>query len=132
VVGPLLAQSRGLGRARRPSQRGPTPAGRIVHADQGSQYAATNFKSLLARHEAVQSRSRRGNCYDKAHAEPFWSRLKTELLAGGSFANLDEARLKISHYLACYNAERRHYALCYLATNHFETQFQTASQLCVS
>ena len=32
--------------------------------------------------------SRRGNCYDNAHAESFWSRLKTELLDGGSFRNL--------------------------------------------
>jgi transposase InsO family protein len=50
--------------------------------------------------------SRRGKCYDNAQAESFWSRLKTELLAGGSFRNLAEARLEISHYLAHYNAER--------------------------
>jgi putative transposase len=106
--------------------------GLIIHSDQGSQYAATNFKALVAHHEAVQSMSRRGNCYDNAHAESFWSRLKTELLDGGSFANLSEARLEISHYLAYYNAERRHSALGYLAPNHFETHFQTASQLCAA
>jgi putative transposase len=111
--------------------RQPAP-GLIIHSDQGSQYAATNFKALVARHEAVQSRSRRGNCYDNAHAESFWSRLKTELLDGGSFANLSEARLEISHYLAYYNAERRHSALGYLAPNHFETHFQIASQLCAA
>jgi len=76
--------------------------------------------------------SRRGNCYDNAHAESFWSRLKTELLDGGSFRNLSEARLEISHYLAYYNAERRHSALSYLAPNHFETHFQTMSQLCAA
>ena len=107
-------------------------AGLIVYSDQGSQYSATNFKALVARHEAVQSMSRRGNCYDNAHAESFWSRLKTELLAGGSFRSLSEARLEISHYLAYYNAERRHSALCYLALNHFETHFKTASQLCTA
>jgi putative transposase len=105
------------------------PAGLIVHSDQGSQYSATNCKALVARYKAVQSRSRRGNCYDNAHAESFWSRLKTELLDGG---NLPEARLEISHYLAYYNAERRHSALGYLAPNHFETHFQTASQLCAA
>ena len=103
--------------------------GHVVHSDQGSQCAATNFKALLARHEAVQSMSRRGNCYDNAHAESFWSRLKIELLDGGSFRNLSEARLEISHYLAYYNAERRHSALGYFAPNHFETHFQTTSQL---
>ncbi|WP_022821634.1 IS3 family transposase [Hymenobacter norwichensis] len=108
------------------------PAGLLVHSDQGSQYSATTFKALLTRHEAVQSMSRRGNCYDNAHAESFWSRLKTELLAGGSFRNLSEARLEISHYIAYYNAERRHSALGYLTPNHFETHFQTASQLCAA
>jgi putative transposase len=66
-------------------------AGLVVHSDQGSQYAATNFKDLVARHKAVQRRSRRGNCYDKSHAESFWSWLKTELLAGGSFPGLAES-----------------------------------------
>ena len=47
------------------------PAGLVVHSDQGSQYTATRFKDLLARHGAVQSMSRRGNCYDKAHVESF-------------------------------------------------------------
>jgi putative transposase len=89
----------------------PPPVGLIVHSDQGSQYSAINFKDLVARHKAVQRMSRRGNCYDNAHAESCWSRLKTELLAGGSFRKLTEARLEISHYLAYYNAERRHSAL---------------------
>jgi putative transposase len=52
------------------------------------------------------------------------------LLAGDSFRKLSEARLEISHYMAYYNAERRHSALGYLAPNHFETHFQTAPQLC--
>ena len=110
----------------------PPAVGLIVHSDQGSQYSATKFKDLVAHHKAVQSMSRRGNCYDNAHAESFWSRLKTELLDGGSFRNLTEARLEISHYLAYYNNERRHSALGYLAPNHFETHFQTASQLCAA
>ena len=66
-------------------------AGLVVHSDQGRQSAVANFEVLLARHEAVQSTSHRGNCYDNVHAESFWSRLKTELLDGGSFRNLAEA-----------------------------------------
>jgi putative transposase len=110
----------------------PPPVGLIVHSDQGSQYSAISFKDLVARHKAVQRMCRRGNCYDNAHAESFWSRLKTELLADGSFRNLTEARLEISHYLAYYNAERRYSALGYLAPNHFETHFQTTSQRCAA
>ena len=43
------------------------PAGLVVHSDQGSQYTATRFKALVAKHGARQSMSRRGNCYDNAH-----------------------------------------------------------------
>ena len=109
--------------------RQPT-AGPVVQSDQGSQYSSTNFKTLLARHGAMQSMSRRGNCYDNAHAESFWSRLKTELLDGGSFPGLAKARLEISHYIVYYNTERRHSSLGYLAPNHFETYLQTTSQFC--
>ena len=104
--------------------------GLVVHSDQGSRYAASDSKALGARHEAAPSMSRRATCYDHAHAESFWNRLKTELLDGGRFRNVSEARLEISHYLAYYNAERRHYAPGHLAPNHFETHFQTTSQLC--
>ena len=106
------------------------PAGLLVHSAQGSQYTATRFKELVAQHGAQQSMSRRGNCYDNAHAESFWSRFKTELLDGGSFPGLAEAKLGISHHVASYNTERRHSALGYHSPNHFETQLQTTSQLC--
>ncbi|UPL50187.1 IS3 family transposase [Hymenobacter sublimis] len=105
-------------------------AGLVVHSDQGSQYTATRFKALLARHGAVQSMNRRGNCYDNEHAESFWSRFKAKLLDGGSFPGLTEAKLEISHHIAYYNAERRHSALDYCSPNHFETHLQTTSQLC--
>jgi putative transposase len=106
------------------------PAGLVVHSDQGSQYTATRFQNLVAKHGAQQSMSRRGNCYDNAHAEFFWRRFKAELLDGGSFPGLTEAKLEIIHHIAYYNAERRHSALGYLATNHFEIHLQTTSQLC--
>ena len=106
------------------------PAGLVIHSDQGSQYTATRFKDLVAKHGALQSMSRRGNFYDNAHAESFWSRFKTELLDGGHFPGLTEAKLEISHHIAYYNAERRHSALGYRSPNHFETQFKTTSQLC--
>ena len=106
------------------------PAGLIVHSDQGSQYTATRFKQLLTRYGAQQSMSRCGNCYDNAHAESFWSRFKAELLDGGHFTGLAEAKLEISHYIAYYNAERRHSTLGYHSPSHFETHLQTTSQLC--
>ena len=103
------------------------PAGFIVHSDQGSQYRATRFKDIIARNGAVQSMGRRGNCYDNAHAESFWSRFKAELLDGGRFPGLEEAKLEISHHIAYYNAERYYSALGYLAPNQFESQLKTTS-----
>lgn len=104
--------------------------GLIVHSDQDSQYTATCFRNLLTQHGAAQSMSRRGNCYDKAQAEYFWSRLKTELLDGGSFLDLDAARLELAHYIAYYNDERRHSALGYHTPNHFEAHLQSTSPKC--
>jgi putative transposase len=85
----------------------------------------------VAKHGALQSMSRRGNCYDNAHAESFWIRFKAELLDGGSFPpGLVEARLEINHHNAYYNAERRYFAIGYCSPNYFETHLQTTSQLC--
>ncbi|TGE20538.1 hypothetical protein E5K00_21325 [Hymenobacter aquaticus] len=94
------------------------PPGPIGHSDQGSQYTATRFRDLLADHGSTQRMSRRGNCYDNAQAESFWSRLKTELLDGGRFPGLEEARLDRSHCIAYNNKERRHSALVYRSPNH--------------
>jgi transposase InsO family protein len=104
--------------------------GLIVHSDQGSQYTAARFGDLLTRHGAEQSMSRRGNCYDNAQAESFWSRLKTELLDGGSFPGLEEARLELAHYIAYYNDQRRHSALAYRSPNHFEIYLKTTPEKC--
>lgn len=77
--------------------------------------------------------SRRGHCYYNAltgttHTESFWSCCKAELLDGGRFLSLAEARFRNSHYIAYYNAQRRHLALGYRAPKHFEIRLQTTSQ----
>jgi len=60
----------------------------------GSQYAATEFRELLRINSFRQSMSGKGNCYDNAQAEIFFSRFKTELLEGGVFEDLSQARSK--------------------------------------
>ena len=47
-------------------------SGVIFHSDRGSQYASTEFRSLLEKHGFVQSMSRKGNCWDNAVAESFF------------------------------------------------------------
>ena len=113
---------------RRPS------AGLVVHSDQGSQYTATRFKALLARHGAMASMSRRGNCYDNAHAESRWSRVKTEVLLDRSaFSCVAEAQAELAVYFDYYNHQRRHSALGYECPYIFEQQFlSTKAQLCLT
>ena len=104
----------------------PTP-GLLVHSDRGGQYCGNAYRKLLHDHEVLRSQSRRGDCYDNAQAEATWSTLKTELLPqGGAFANLEEARLEVAHYLDTYfNLDRRHSALGYRSPHQFEQNLKT-------
>ncbi|MBC7931730.1 MAG: IS3 family transposase [Rubrivivax sp.] len=101
--------------------RGSVECGTIIHTDQGSQYVATNFRALLQAHGCRQSMSRRGNCYDNAQAESFFSRYKAELLEGGAFADVGQARSETFSYIeGYYNRVRRHSALNYKSLEEFE------------
>ena len=84
-------------------------------------------RARIARAQAVPSFSRPGNPYDNAQAEADWSTLKTELLPqGGAFANLEEARLEVAHYLDTYfNLDRHHSALGYRSPHQFEQNLKT-------
>ncbi len=54
--------------------------GLLLHSDRGVQYASERFRAQLAAHRITASMSRRGNCYDNARAEAFFSTLKIELV----------------------------------------------------
>ena len=84
-------------------------------------------RARIARAQAVPSFSRPGNPYDNAQAEAGWSTLKTELLPqGGAFANLEEARLEVAHYLDTYfNLDRHHSALGYRSPHQFKQNLKT-------
>ncbi|MBO0360720.1 IS3 family transposase [Hymenobacter sp. BT186] len=101
--------------------RQPAP-GLIVHADHGSQHTSAACHARIEAAGAVSSFSRPGNPYDNTQAEAGWSTLKTELLSSGIvFASLEEARLKVTHYLDTYfNLGRRHSALNYRSPLQFE------------
>ena len=95
--------------------------GLIHHTDQGRQYSSTAYVEMLKRHGMVQSMSRRGNCYDNAVAESFFSSLKNELVHHRSFKNRDEARTAIFEYIEVfYNRQRRHQSLDYLSPLDYE------------
>lgn len=105
--------------------RGLVVTGAIIHSDRGSQYSSRDFRNLLSKHGLRQSMSGRGNCYDNAQAESFWARFKTELLDGGAFRSLDEARSETFSYIeGYYNQTRRHSALGYKSPAEFELHFE--------
>jgi transposase InsO family protein len=65
---------------------GSIPRHLLVHSDRGVQYASERFRAALAHHHARPSMSRRGNCYDNARAEAFFSTLKLEFIYRHHFA----------------------------------------------
>jgi putative transposase len=102
--------------------RRPAP-GLLHHSDRGIQYASSAFRALLHSRQIVPSMSAKGNCYDNAAMESFWSTLKSELLHGQSFEDLPEVRLAIFEYIeAFYNRKRLHSALGYQSPVDFEQQ----------
>ncbi len=103
---------------------GAVKTGTIIHSDRGSQYVSKSFRALLASNGCRQSMSRQGNCYDNAQAESFFSRLKSELLEGGVFESVEQARSETFSYIeGYYNRVRRHSALGYKTPDEFERDF---------
>ena len=77
-----------------------------LHSDQGSQYTSQAYFDLTKEYGITPSMSRRGNCYDNAMAENFFSILKTECIYRHHPATYDEARMLIDNYIYFYNNQR--------------------------
>ena len=77
-----------------------------LHSDQGSQYTSQAYFDFTKEYGIIPSMSRRGNCYDNAMAENFFSILKTECLYRYLPATFDEARKLIDSYIYFYNHQR--------------------------
>ena len=100
-------------------------AGANIHSDRGSQYASNEFRELLRQSRLRQSMSGKGNCYDNAQAESFFSRFKTELIEGGAFENIEQARSEIFSYIeGYYNRVRLHSGLGYQSPMEFEAELK--------
>lgn len=104
------------------AQRRPRPA-LIVHSDRGTQFASAAYRQTLAAHQLVPSMSRKGNCYDNAFIESFWSSLKYETVYHRRFATRAEARTALFDYIETfYNRTRLHSSLGYVSPVTFESQ----------
>lgn len=77
-----------------------------LHSDQGSQYTSQAYFDLTQEYGITPSMSRRGNCYDNAMAENFFSILKTECIYRHLPATIDDARTLIDNYIYFYNHQR--------------------------
>lgn len=103
-------------------------SGLIHHSDRGSQYASDAYRAALAAHTMVASMSRKGDCYDNAVAESFFSTLEFELLMRNDWHTKEDARRAIFRYIETwYNRKRRHSTLGYVSPADYEMQLQDAA-----
>jgi Transposase and inactivated derivatives len=95
----------------------------IIHSDRGRQFASAAYRQVLTQHGLTASMARKGNCYDNAFIESFFSSLKYELVYHHRFATLSDARTAIFNYIETfYNRTRLHSSLDYQSPINFESK----------
>ena len=99
-------------------------AGLVHHSDRGSQYAAGDYRKILAARGITVSMSRKGDCWDNAPMESLNGTLKVECVHGEHFRTREQARLAIIEYIGYYNTERRHSSLGYVPPVQFECRWR--------
>jgi transposase InsO family protein len=94
-------------------------AGLLHHSDQGCTYASEDYQKVLEARGITCSMSRRGDCYDNAVMESFFSTVKSEL--ADRFGSYSEAKMEVFDYLEVYyNQRRRHSTLGQISPAEFE------------
>lgn len=95
--------------------------GLLHHSDRGVQYASEDYVYLLQSQGMQVSMSGKGDCWDNAVMESFWSTLKTELVHHEHYATREQARASIFEYIEVfYNRQRLHSSLGYVSPETFE------------
>jgi len=98
--------------------------GLLLHSDRGVQYRAWEYQEALEPKGIIQSMSRKGNCWDNAAMESFFSRLKVELVFAEQYSTLEDAYSSIFEYIEVfYNRVRRHSAINYRSPTQYEQEF---------
>jgi putative transposase len=97
------------------------PRDAIIHSDQGTQYGSDAWKRVCRANGLEPSMSRRGNCWDNAVAESFFSSLKKERIKKHIYKNRDAAIADITDCIdGFYNPTRRHRHLGGVSPDEFE------------
>ena len=95
---------------------------------ESTQYTAGEYRGALAAHGMIASMSAKGDCYDNAVAESFFSTLAFELLMKNDWDTREDARRAIFRYIETwYNRKRRHSTLGYVSPAAYEEQLQDAA-----
>jgi transposase InsO family protein len=101
-------------------------SGLLHHSDQGSPYASEDYQTVLEAHGITCSMSRRGNCYDNAVMEAFFSSVKSELRE--RFDSCGEAQMELFEYIEVfYNQRRRHSTIGYISPAVYEQRAPSAN-----
>jgi putative transposase len=99
----------------------------VHHSDRGAQYTSDDYRHLLQKHNIGCSMSGRGNCYDNAAVESFFSLLKRERARRKTYRTRDEARADIFDYIErFYNRKRLHGYLGYTSPMEYEARSMRA------
>lgn len=97
------------------------PRGLIHHSDRGSPYGSDGYINRLDAVGMLRSMSRKGDCWDNAVAESFFSTLEFECRGAHVFTDLDDAQHVIGDYIdGFYNLERLHSTIGYCSPIEFE------------
>ena len=109
-------------------QRRSPGRGIILHSDRGSPYASDDYRKAIGAMGARQSMSRKGDCWDNAVAESFFSTLKTELGIDKPLASLRAADVILAEYIEnFYNRVRLHSTVGFLSPVAYELKSHAAA-----
>jgi putative transposase len=101
------------------------PPGLIFHSDRGSEFAAGSFRKLLTAVGATQSMSRKGDCWDNAVAESFFSTLEFEGPHDATWRTTDDAGPSMFEFIeGYYNGRRLHSTNDYRSPNEAEADWR--------
>jgi len=102
--------------------------GLILHSDRGVQYRSQKYIDFARSRGCQMSMSRRGNCWDNAPMESFFSRLKVELIYPSNFQRIEEVKAGVFEYIEIfYNRKRKHSSIGYKSPVQYEEEMSLSA-----